>query len=82
MGVPTDRCVVVEDAVPGIEAAHAAGMPCVAICSEGHTHAELASAELVIDRFDELTVDVMRALLAAGPRVPCAPHGHPLPKTR
>ena len=28
------------------------------------------------------TVDVMRALLAAGPRVPCAPHGHPLPKTR
>jgi beta-phosphoglucomutase len=55
--------VVVEDAVPGIEAAHAAGMPCVAICSEGHTHAELASAELVINRFDELTVDVMRALL-------------------
>jgi beta-phosphoglucomutase len=63
MGIPPDRCVVVEDAVPGIEAAHAAGMPCVAICSEGHTHAELASAELVIDRFDELTVDVMRALL-------------------
>lgn len=82
MGVPPDRCVVVEDAVPGIEAAHAAGMPCVAICSEGHTHAELSSAELVIDKFDELTVEVMRALLAAGPRVPCVPHGHSIPKTR
>ncbi len=69
MGVPPSRCVVVEDAVPGIEAAHAAGMPCVAICSMGHTHAELASAERVIDRFDELTAGSLRALLDAGMRV-------------
>jgi beta-phosphoglucomutase len=64
MGIPPGRCVVVEDAVPGIQAAHAAGMPCVAICSEGHTHEELSSAELVIDRFEQLTVEAMRALLA------------------
>ena len=64
------RCVVVEDAVPGIDAAHAAGMPCVAICSAGHTHAELAGAERVIDAFKELTVDAMAAVLAAGRRVP------------
>ena len=69
LGVPPSRCVVVEDAVPGIEAAHAAGMPCVAICSMGHTHAELASAERVIDRFDELTAGSLRALLDAGMRV-------------
>ncbi len=69
LGVPASRCVVVEDAVPGIEAAHAAGMPCVAICSEGHTHAELSSAERVIDRFDELAVEAMDALLRGGVRV-------------
>jgi hypothetical protein len=45
-------------------------MPCVAICSEGHTHEELASAELVIDRFEDLTVEALRALLEAGRRVP------------
>jgi beta-phosphoglucomutase-like phosphatase (HAD superfamily) len=69
LGVAAGRCVVVEDAVPGIEAAHAAGMPCVAICSEGHTHAELASAERVIDRFDELTVAAMDEVLRQGVRV-------------
>ena len=70
LGVAPARCVVVEDAVPGIDAAHAAGMPCVAICSAGHTHGELAGAERVIDAFEELTVDAMDALLAAGLRVP------------
>lgn len=69
LGLPPARCVVVEDAVPGIEAAHAAGMPCVAICSEGHTHGELASADLVIDRFDDLAAGHLEALLRAGPRV-------------
>ncbi|MFM9168580.1 MAG: HAD family hydrolase, partial [Phycisphaerales bacterium] len=69
LGVPPARCLVVEDAVPGIEAAHAAGMPCLAICSAGHTHAELASAERVIDAFDAVVAGELRALLAAGPRV-------------
>lgn len=66
LGVPASCCVVVEDAVPGIQAAHAAGMPCVAICSEGHTHRELASAELVIDRFEELALETLERILAAG----------------
>jgi beta-phosphoglucomutase len=66
VGVPPERCVVVEDAVPGIQAAHAAGMPCVAICSAGHTHAELASAERVIDRFDELDVAAMESIVRRG----------------
>jgi beta-phosphoglucomutase len=66
VGVPPGRCVVIEDAVPGIQAAHAAGMPCVAICSAGHTHAELASAERVIDGFDELEVAALEALVRRG----------------
>ena len=69
LGVPPARCLVVEDAVPGIEAAHAAGMPCLAICSAGHTHEELAAAEHVIDAFDAVAAAELRALLAAGPRV-------------
>jgi len=43
-------------------------MPCIAICSEGHTHEELSSAELVIDRFEDLTVEAMRALLGVNSR--------------
>ncbi len=68
LGVPPAQCVVVEDAVPGIQAAHAAGMPCVALCSAGHTHAELAAADLVIDHFDQLSLASLRSLVAAGAR--------------
>lgn len=57
------RCIVIEDAVPGIEAAHRAGMVCVALCSEGHTRAELASADLVIDSLGELSAARLAALL-------------------
>ena len=57
------HCVVIEDAVPGIEAAHRAGMACVALCSEGHTHAELASADLVIDSLGELSAARLAALV-------------------
>ncbi|MBQ1088539.1 HAD family phosphatase [Streptomyces sp. B93] len=31
LGVPPERCVVVEDAAPGAAAAHAAGMRCIAV---------------------------------------------------
>ncbi|MFJ9037558.1 HAD family hydrolase [Streptomyces sp. NPDC102406] len=31
LGVPPARCVVLEDAVPGVAAAHAAGMRCIAL---------------------------------------------------
>lgn len=63
LGVPASRCIVVEDAVPGIVAAHRAGMACVALCSEGHTHSELAAADLVIDSLDEIGPDALRVLL-------------------
>lgn len=56
-------CVVIEDAVPGIEAAHRAGMVCVALCSDGHTHSELASADLVVDSLGELTPARLAALV-------------------
>jgi HAD superfamily hydrolase (TIGR01509 family) len=36
LGVPPARCLVVEDSLGGIAAAHAAGMPCIAFTAGGH----------------------------------------------
>ena len=57
LGIEPARCIVIEDANPGIEAAHRAGMPAVAIASKGRTRAELAAAELVIDSLEEINPD-------------------------
>jgi HAD superfamily hydrolase (TIGR01509 family) len=61
MGVPPQRCVVIEDSVPGVTAAVAAGMPAIgftggAHCRPGH-EARLAEvgAALVIERMAQLT---------------------------
>lgn len=52
---PPAACVVVEDALNGVQAARAAGMRCVAVA---HTFpkAQLRDADLVADRIAELTV--------------------------
>ena len=63
LGIPVARCVVVEDAGAGIDAAHAGGMAAVGIVSTGRTHAELDHADLVVDRFDSLGVDDFLRLL-------------------
>ena len=55
LGVPPKSCLVIEDAPPGIQAALAAGMKCVAITGSVPTE-RLSSADLVIDRFEELKV--------------------------
>ena len=44
LGVAAERCVVIEDAVPGIEAARAAGMKVVALVSTGRDASTLRAA--------------------------------------
>jgi beta-phosphoglucomutase len=66
LGLSPRQCVVVEDAPAGITAAHAAGMPCVAIASTGRTKEELSAAEVVVDRLAEITPEVFAHLLDAG----------------
>jgi beta-phosphoglucomutase len=62
MGVASARCVVIEDAVHGIEAAHRAGMKAVAITST-HTSDNFAQADLVIDDLGELSPSGLAKLL-------------------
>ncbi len=54
LGVEPSRCVVVEDAPPGLEAAQRAGMASIGLASKGRTRAELAAADLVVDSLEEL----------------------------
>jgi beta-phosphoglucomutase-like phosphatase (HAD superfamily) len=53
LGVPPDRCLVVEDAPNGVTAAHRAGAPCVAVATT-HSPGLLAEADAVCDRLTDL----------------------------
>lgn len=57
LGVPAAACVVVEDAPAGIEAAHAGGMPVIAVATS-HAAAELAAADAVAPSLAALRVHV------------------------
>lgn len=61
--VAPERCVVVEDAVAGVEAAKRAGMRCVAVTSTNPPEA-LQAADVVVERLDALPDDTFQRLLA------------------
>jgi len=63
LGVPASSCVVIEDARPGVEAAHAAGMAAVGLVSTGRTREELAAADLVVNSLDELSPAILGQLI-------------------
>ena len=64
--IASDRCVVVEDAPPGVAAAHAAGMRCVALVSTGRTSEQLHEADLVVHDLTELSPHCLRQLIDGG----------------
>jgi beta-phosphoglucomutase len=55
--LPPQRCVVVEDSVPGVQAGKAAGMAVVAITTT-RTRLDLKDADMIIDGFTELSADI------------------------
>ena len=65
LGVPPARCVVLEDAVAGVQAAKAGGMRCVAVAFVGH-HPEdalrRAGADLVVKSLEQVTADTVSRL--------------------
>jgi beta-phosphoglucomutase len=63
LGIPPQRCVVVEDAPLGILAAKVAGMAAVGLASTGRTRWMLAQADLVIDTLEGLSPRHLRRLV-------------------
>jgi len=63
IGVPPGRCVVVEDAVAGVEAARRAGMKCIAVTTTNPAQA-LQGAHIVVERLDTLPPDTFERLQA------------------
>jgi beta-phosphoglucomutase len=64
LGVPPRGCIVIEDAVPGVQAARAAGMKVVALVSTGRDAATLREAgpDLVVASLRELSPGTLRGL--------------------
>jgi beta-phosphoglucomutase len=54
LGVPPERCAVIEDAAPGVEAANRAGMTSIAVLGTT-TREKLAHAKLVVESLRELS---------------------------
>lgn len=65
LGVDPKRCVVVEDATHGIEAANRAGMKSVALVGTT-TRDSLSAAHLIVDSLRELTPATLHTLVSNG----------------
>ena len=59
LAVPPPRCVVVEDAPPGIEAAHRGGMRAIGVRTSHPT----LEADITVGTLDELPDDAFEELL-------------------
>lgn len=64
LGVAPERCIVMEDSVPGVEAGQRAGMKVVGLTTT-HSAEELSHTDLTIEDFRGLTLQKLRELLAA-----------------
>jgi beta-phosphoglucomutase len=66
LATPPARCVVLEDAVAGVQAARAGGMKCIAVRFVGH-HPEqalrTAGADLVVASLESVSADTVLGLL-------------------
>jgi beta-phosphoglucomutase len=66
LGAAPSRCVVVEDAVAGVQAAKAGGMKCIAVAFVGHhpeTALRQAGADLVVQNLEQVSVAAVGQLL-------------------
>ena len=58
------RCIVIEDAVAGVEAAKRAGMRCIGVATS-HPRKALAEADMVVDSLNDLVPDAFELLLSS-----------------
>ncbi len=64
LSLPPQRCIVVEDAPAGLEAARRAGMRAIGVLSAHHA---VLSADLVVPSLEVLPLDAFERLLASAP---------------
>jgi len=62
LNVPPERCIVVEDAVVGVEAAKRAGMKALAVTNT-HPKERFSEADLVVSSLKEVSADRLKTLL-------------------
>ncbi len=62
LSLPSERCTVVEDSVPGIQAGKAAGMKVVAVTTTRNRQ-DLKHADLIVDSLSELKAETFRNLV-------------------
>ena len=61
LGIVPTQCLVIEDAVAGVKAAHAAGMRCIAVAGDRDLPG-LREAELMVKSLTEVDVERVRSL--------------------
>jgi len=62
LGVPPEYCIVIEDSIPGIEAARRAYMRCIAVTTTNPPEV-LTQADIIVDTMDQLTVEQLEKLI-------------------
>lgn len=56
LDLPPNKCIVIEDSLPGINAAHRAGMKCIAVAST-NPRQKLSIADLIVNSLEDLRID-------------------------
>jgi len=64
LAVDPRRCVALEDSAHGVAAAHAAGMRAIAIPNSVSRHQDLSAADARVAHFGDVTLDLLRELVA------------------
>ena len=67
LGLEPTGAVAVEDSVPGLGAARAAGVTCVVVTNDYTAGQDFTGAALVVDRFADLDVATLRSLSGSAP---------------
>lgn len=62
LGLPCSHCLVVEDAVTGVQSAKAAGLHCLAVTSSFRA-SDLALADRIVDSLEHVTLETLRKIL-------------------
>jgi len=63
LGLPNERCVVIEDAWKGVKAAHDAGSPCIGVPHEFTAEDDFSLCARVVASLDDVTAELIDAVI-------------------